>query len=53
MGVQVLTDTGVPIDMAPAERLMWSPALREVHMDDHFYGRTLKPLTKVGRRRRR
>ena len=46
MGVQVLTDTGVPVDMEPLERLFWSPALRQVEMDDPFYRRTLKPLTK-------
>ena len=46
MGVQVLTDTGVPLDMAPMERLLWSPAVREVDMDEVFYRRTLKPLTK-------
>jgi len=44
MGVQVLTDTGVPVDMQPMERLMWSPQLREIDMDDHFYRRTIKPL---------
>jgi len=46
MGVQVLTDIGLPIDMSPAERLMWSPQLREIQMDDHFFQRTIRPLTK-------
>ncbi len=46
MGVHVLTDPGVPVDMQPVERLMWSPQLRQVDMDDVFYKRVLKPLTK-------
>ena len=29
MGVQVLTDTGVPIDMQPMEELFWSPIARK------------------------
>ena len=46
MGVQVLTDTGVPVDMQPMERLFWSPVSRNIDMDHHFYKQTIKPLTR-------
>jgi len=46
MGVQVLTDTGVPIDMQPMEELFWSPIARKINMDEAFERRTIKPLTK-------
>ena len=46
MGVQVLTDPGLPVDMQPVERVMWSPQLRQVDMDDVLYRRVLRPLTK-------
>lgn len=46
MGVQVKTDTGLPIDMQPLETLMWSTSARQIHMDEVFERRIIKPLTK-------
>ena len=43
---QVLTDTGVPVDMAPMERLFWSPIARPVDLDKLHYKRVIKPLTR-------
>jgi len=45
MAVQVLTDTGIPIDTSPVESLFWSPTLRKIAMDDTHSRRTIKPLT--------
>ena len=46
MAVQVLADTGVPIDSSPAEKLLWSPTLRRVCLDEPHARRTLRPLTR-------
>ncbi len=46
MGVQVLTDVGVPVDMSPLERAFWSPISRQIDLDELFYKRTIRPLTR-------
>jgi len=46
MAVEVLTDTGLPVHMDAISSSFWSPIARPIDMDDHFYRRTIKPLSK-------
>ena len=48
MGVRVLPDMGVPVHMAAAERLLWSPTARHVDLDGAgaaHLRRTIEPVT--------